>query len=129
DRQAMARDTSDAVLASPDASDESLDAFRAMAGLSRVMVVLVTHDDFILAGPVAGFEDVDGWQVDRKSGLPPLSLVSLAIGVKAARSRTPYGCTIDPTQEGLITAAALGQKIVAGDVPMAHAADQLAAAL
>lgn len=129
DRQAMARDTSDAVLADPDASDASLDAFRAMAGLSRVVVVWITHDDVILAGPVAGFEDVDGWQVDRKSGLPPISLVSLAIGVKAARSRTPFGCTIDPTNEGLRTAAALAQQIVAGDVPMAHAADQLAGAL
>lgn len=129
DRQALARGVSDAVLAAPDASDSSLDAFRAMAGLSRVVVVLVTHDDLILAGPVAGFEDVDGWQVDRKTGLPPLSLVSLAIGVKAVRSRTPYGCTIDPTNEGLRTAAALGQEIVAGEVPMAHAADQLAGAL
>ncbi|WP_246112775.1 DUF1598 domain-containing protein [Allorhodopirellula solitaria] len=109
--------------------DDSLDAFRAMAGLSRVAVVMVTQDDVILAGPVGGFDDVDGWQVDRKSGLPPLSLVSLAIGVKAVRSSTPYGCTIDPTTAGLQSAAALGQRIASGEVPMARAADQLASAL
>lgn len=128
-QQTLTRNTDAAVSVRSNASDESLDAFRAMAGLSRVVVVMVTHDDLILAGPVAGFDDVDGWQVDRKSGLPPISLVSLAIGVKAARSRTPYGCTIDPTTDGLKSAAAIGQQIVAGDVPMARAADQLASAL
>lgn len=109
--------------------DDSLDAYRAMAGLSRVAIVMVTHDDLILAGPVAGFENVDGWQVDRQTGLPPISLVSLAIGVKAARSHTPFGCTIDPETEGLQSAAALGHRIVAGEIPMGQAADELASAM
>jgi hypothetical protein len=112
-----------------DVADESLEAFRAMAGLSRIAIVIVTEDDLILSGPVAGFEDRGGWQVDRKSGLPPMSLVSLAIGLKAARTNAPFGCTIDPTQHGLQSAAELGQRIVSGEVPMGMAAEQLAAAL
>ncbi|MCM2370032.1 DUF1598 domain-containing protein [Aporhodopirellula aestuarii] len=110
-------------------ADEDLEAFRAMAGLSRVTLVMVTSDDLILAGPVAGFEEVDGWEVDRATGLPPMSLVSMAVGLQAARSGVPYGCTIDPTPDGLRAAAALGQRIVSGEVPMGLAADSLAAAL
>ncbi len=128
-QQTLVRSTDGAALPDSTRADASLEAFRSMAGLSRVVVVMVTHDDLILAGPVAGFDDVDGWLLDRKSGLPPISLVSLATGVKAARSRTPYGCTIDPTTEGLQAAATLGQQIVAGGIPMSRAADQLAAAL
>ncbi|WP_236621024.1 DUF1598 domain-containing protein [Rhodopirellula sallentina] len=109
--------------------DEELEAFRAMAGLSRVTLALVTADDLILAGPVAGFDEFDGWQIDRKTGMPPMSLVSMAVGLKAARSGVAYGCTIDPTPEGLRNAAAFGQKVTGGEIPMARAADELASAL
>ncbi len=129
ERQTVVNASGEAASTQPTDNDPSLDAFHAMAGLSRVVVVLVTDDDVILAGPVAGFTYVDGWRVDRKSGLPPISLVSLAIGVKAARSRTPFGCTIDPTTAGLQAATAYGQKIVAGDVPTASAAEKLALSL
>lgn len=110
-------------------TDEELAAFAAMAGLSRITLVLVTHDDLILAGPVAGFDEIDGWQIDRASGLPPMSLISFAVGLQSARSGVPFGCTIDPTTQGLQSAAALGQRIVSGDIPMARAADELAASL
>ena len=109
--------------------DEELEAFRAMAGLSRVTLALVTDDDLILAGPVAGFDEFEGWQIDRKTGMPPMSLVSMAVGLKAARSGVAYGCTIDPTPEGLRNAAAFGQKVTGGEIPMARAADELASAL
>ena len=105
------------------------DALVAMAGLSRIQIVVITPDDLILAGTVGGFEDVGGWNVDVVSGLPTMRLAALAVGLTASRSGNAYGCTIDPTTEGLQAAASLGQRIVSGDVPMVTAADALAKAL
>ncbi|WP_404306348.1 DUF1598 domain-containing protein [Neorhodopirellula lusitana] len=105
------------------------DALVAMAGLSKVAVVVVTPDDFILAGTVGGFENVGGWTVDAKNGLPTMRLSGLAVGLTAARSGNAYGCTIDPSTAGLQAAASLGQRIVSGEVPMVTAADALASAL
>ncbi|WP_083904702.1 DUF1598 domain-containing protein [Rhodopirellula sp. SWK7] len=127
--QSSKRDSDGTSIAETVVVDDELEAFRAMAGLSRVTLVLVTSDDLILAGPVAGFDEVDGWELDRRTGMPPMSLVSMAVGLKSARSGVPFGCTIDPTPDGLRSAAALGQRIVGGEVPMARAADELAEAL
>lgn len=110
----------------PQAAD---DAFRFMAGLSKITVVIVTPDDLILAGTVGGFEEVAGWTVDAQTGLPTINLVSLAVGLTASRTKTPYGCTIDPSTVGLQNAAALGQRLVAGEIPMVTAAGKLADAL
>ncbi|MFG0266782.1 MAG: DUF1598 domain-containing protein [Rhodopirellula sp. JB055] len=105
------------------------DALGHAGGLSKVSLVLLTDDDIVLAGTVGGFEQVDGWQVDRRTGLPPMNLASLAIGLSAALHQQPFGCTIDPTRDGLKKATALGQSIVSGDVPMGLAAESLAEAL
>lgn len=105
------------------------DALSFMAGLSKINVVIVTPDDLILAGTVGGFEEVAGWTVDAQSGLPTMNLVSLAVGLTASRSKTAYGCTIDPSTQGLQNAAAFGQRLVSGEIPMVTAADQLAKAL
>lgn len=105
------------------------DALRFMAGLTRVEVIIVTPDDMILAGQVRGFDEVGGWTVDAETRLPTMSLVSLAIGLTAARSNTAFGCTIDPSTEGLQAAAALGQRLITGELPMVTAADQLAESL
>ncbi|MEP2309121.1 DUF1598 domain-containing protein, partial [Rhodopirellula bahusiensis] len=105
------------------------DALGHAGGLSKVSLVLLTDDDIVLAGTVGGFEQIDSWQVDRRSGLPPLNLTSLAVGLSAALNQRPFGCTIDPTQAGLKKATALGQSIVSGNVPIGLAAESLAEAL
>lgn len=105
------------------------DALRFMAGLTKVEVVIVTPDDVILAGQVKGFEQVGGWMLDAETRLPTMSLMSLAVGLTAARTNTAFGCTIDPSTTGLQAAAAFGQRLVSGEIPMVTAADQLATAL
>ncbi|TWU04072.1 hypothetical protein Pla100_10080 [Neorhodopirellula pilleata] len=105
------------------------DPLRFMAGLTRVEVLIVTPDDVILAGQVRGFDEVGGWIVDVETRLPTMSLVSLAVGLTASRSNTAFGCTIDPSTEGLQAAAAFGQRLVTGEIPMVTAADQLAKSL
>lgn len=105
------------------------DALRFMAGLTQVEVLIVTPDDLILAGQVHGFDEIGGWTVDAETRLPTMSLVSLAVGLTAARLNTAFGCTIDPSTEGLQAAAAFGQRLVSGEVPMVAAADQLAESL
>ncbi|WP_286765294.1 MULTISPECIES: DUF1598 domain-containing protein [Rhodopirellula] len=105
------------------------DALGHAGGLSKVSLVLLTDDDIVLAGTVGGFDQVNGWQVDRRSGLPPMNLTSLAVGLSAALHQQPFGCTIDPTPDGLKKATALGQSIVSGDVPRGLAAESLAEAL
>lgn len=110
----------------PPAAD---DALQFTAGLSKINVVILTPDDLILAGTVGGFEEVAGWTVDAQTGLPTINLVSLAVGLTASRTKTPYGCTIDPSTVGLQNAAALGQRLVAGEIPMVTAAGKLADAL
>ena len=106
-----------------------LEAIGAMAGLSRVQLVLLAEDDLILAGTVGGFIPVGGWPVDQISGLPPLRPAALAVGMLASRTDGAFGCTIDPSTEGLRRAAALGVSVVSGQTPIGTAADRLAAAL
>ena len=104
-------------------------AIDRLAGLSEIRMMLLTPDDLILAGTVGGFQDVDGWDVDRKTGLPPMRLSSLAIGLSASRHQTPFGCTIDPRTAGLQNAARTTAQVVAGDLPIGRAADSLAESL
>lgn len=105
------------------------DALVHMAGLSRVRYMIVTPDDVVLVGTVGGILEENGWMIDAETRMPMMNLVSLAVGLIASRSATPFGCTIDPSPEGLRSAAELGQRIVGGKIPMVTAADQLATAL
>ncbi|MCC9642281.1 DUF1598 domain-containing protein [Rhodopirellula sp. JC740] len=110
-------------------NNTNIDALTMAGGLSKISLVLITEDDILLAGTVGGFEKVDGWWIDRKSGLPPVNLTALAVGLFAARNQQPFGCTIDPTTEGLQRAAAVGQQIVSGAIATGTAAESLAEAL
>ncbi|MFK8112960.1 MAG: DUF1598 domain-containing protein [Rubripirellula sp.] len=109
-------------------NDQQL-ALDRMAGLSRVSLVLVTPDDFILAGPVAGFDAREQWMVDRKSGLPMLRLSSVAVGLSACRTKQGFGCTIDPDFERLKATTQLGMKISSGQIPIGDAKGHVAQTL
>ncbi|MEM0925139.1 MAG: DUF1598 domain-containing protein, partial [Planctomycetota bacterium] len=106
----------------------SLDV-RFMAGLSEIRFMVLTEDDVILAGPVGGVELHRGWWIDRVTGHAVMRSDFLARAIAGAFSRTPFGCTIDPTVEGLKRAMAVGTKVNSKQLPIGLAADAMVDAL
>ncbi|MEM6473649.1 MAG: DUF1598 domain-containing protein [Planctomycetota bacterium] len=102
---------------------------RFLAGLSEIRFIVLTEDDVILAGPVGGIEMHKGWWVDRKTGHAVMRSDFLARAIAGAFSQTPFGCTIDPTVEGLRSAMAVGAKVNQNEVPIGKAADAMVTAL
>ncbi|NNE01085.1 MAG: DUF1598 domain-containing protein [Pirellulaceae bacterium] len=100
-----------------------------MAGLSRVQYIMIDGDDILLAGPVGGIEQIDGWFRDQKSGLNTLRSDFLFTTLASALDRQPFGCTIDPTPEGLQRAAAVAQGVQSNAIAVGKAADQMKTAL
>jgi hypothetical protein len=100
-----------------------------LAGLSHIQYVFLDGDDIILAGPVGGIESQDGWYRDRESGLAPLRLDFFVTTLTSALERQPFGCTIDPTIEGLQRAASVATGVQSDQIPIGKAADALVEAL
>lgn len=100
-----------------------------LAGLSEVRYVVFTDDDIIIAGPVGGIDTDRGWYVDRTSGRGTLRSDFLARSLVAALNHTPFGCTIDPTPQGMRSAANVAAEIQSGKLPIGLAADRLRDAL
>jgi hypothetical protein len=101
------------------------EAMTHLGGLSRVQYIFREGNDIILAGPVGGIESRDGWFRDRESGLNPLRLDFFVTTLAAAMQRQPFGCTIDPTTEGLQRAAKVAQSVQSDQIPIGQAADRL----
>jgi len=99
------------------------------AGLSRVQHVFRTDDDIIIAGPVAGIEVHQGWYRQRGTGRVPIRLDFLIACLDSALSDQPFGCTIDPTADGLQAAAQVAARIQNHTEPLGTAANSLASAL
>ena len=104
-------------------------AVQHLAGLSRVRFVIIADDDIVLAGRVGGIEQHDGWYRDRETGRVPLSTEALAVCLASAIDGRPFGCTIDPTAEGLREASQVGTAVAADQIPIGQAAAALASAL
>ncbi|KAA1262274.1 hypothetical protein LF1_48370 [Rubripirellula obstinata] len=100
-----------------------------MAGLSKVRYVMLTDDDIVLAGPVGGIESHQGWVRDRQTGLAAIRLDFLSTTIAAARSKASFGCTIDPTKQGLQNAAKVAANIQSKSIPIGLAAEELASAI
>ncbi|MFK8113004.1 MAG: DUF1598 domain-containing protein [Rubripirellula sp.] len=100
-----------------------------LAGLSHVQYMFIDQDDVVLAGPVGGIDAHQGWYQDRESGLNTLRLDFLATCMASTLDNQPFGCTIDPTTEGLQQAAAVGVAVQANKIPIGKAADAMVAAL
>lgn len=100
-----------------------------LAGLSEVQYIFIHGDDIILAGPVGGVEDFRGWFRDRESGLNTLRLDFLSTCIGSAMGKQPFGCTIDPTTEGLQNAASVGTAVQSDEIPIGKAADAMINAL
>ncbi|WP_160149566.1 DUF1598 domain-containing protein [Roseiconus lacunae] len=100
-----------------------------LAGLSRAEYVVLTEDDIIVASRVGGIDDVGGWLVDRQTGMVTMRSDFLARCLKSTLSDLPFGCTIDPTAEGLQAAMRMADEIQGGLRPIATSADSMASAL
>ena len=100
-----------------------------MAGLSEIKYVFLSENDIVLAGPVGGIETTKGWHRDRQSGLSTLRSDFLLTCIASAMANQPFGCTIDPTPEGMQRAAAVSTGIQANRIPIGKAAEQMSKAL
>jgi hypothetical protein len=85
------------------------DEMRYLAGLQRVRYVFYYPDskDIVLAGPAEGWvADPSGRVVGLTSRRPAVQLQDLVVALRAfpsgGRATPLIGCSIDPTQEGLI---------------------------
>ncbi|MCA9139656.1 MAG: DUF1598 domain-containing protein, partial [Planctomycetales bacterium] len=105
------------------------DVLLNMAGLSQVQYLILTEDDIILAAPVSGIDLDRGWFVDRESGRATLRSDFLARCLASSFNHTPFGCTIDPTPEGMQEAMKVAAQITAGNVPIGKSAGELQNAL
>lgn len=102
-----------------------------LAGLSEVQYVFLdkASGDIVIAGPVGGIETVGGVPRDRKSTRGVMRLDMLMTCLSSVTSGTPFGCTIDPTTEGLQRSAAVAADVQADRLPIGKAAEALVAAL
>jgi hypothetical protein len=100
-----------------------------MAGLSRVQYLFINEDDIVIAGPVGGVDNFQGWYRDRKSGLNTLRLDFFVTCLASAIGNQPFGCTIDPTTEGLQRSAAVAAGVRSDKIPIGKAAEAMVTAL
>ena len=100
-----------------------------LAGLSRIQYLFIDKDDIVIAGPVGGIELRDGWHVDRESGLTTLRFDFFLACLASALDNQPFGCTIDPTTQGLQNAAKVAADVQADRIPIGKADQAIVSAL
>ena len=100
-----------------------------LAGLSRIQYLFIDSTDIVIAGPVGGIENFQGWYRDRTSGLSVLRLDFLATCLASTLRNEPFGCTIDPTTEGLQIAAQVAAHVQSDKIPIGKAAGAMVSAL
>jgi hypothetical protein len=86
-----------------------------LAGLEKIQYVLVYPDtkDLVLAGPAGPWRtDDEGRQVSRATGRPVLQLDDLVVLFRylTATPGATFGCSIDPTPEGLARTKAFAEQ-------------------
>ena len=99
------------------------------AGISRVQYVFFDENDIVIAGPVGGVDLTGGWYRDQVSGLNTMRLDFFLLTLSSAISGQSFGCTIDPTRDGLQRAAALSAAVQQDRMPIGKAADEMVRAL
>ncbi len=100
-----------------------------LAGISEIHHLVMLPDDVLIVSPVGGIQSRQGWLVDARTGRHPLRLDFLAAASGSALANRPFGCTIDPTHDGLLRAQQFAADVQSDAIPIGVAADQLAAAL
>ncbi len=99
------------------------------AGISEISHVALVDDDVLIAGVVGGIASRQGWLVDSGSGQHPLRLDFFNTAVRSAFGQRPFGCTIDPSLEGLAAARQVAVDVQSDRLPIGAAAEKLAGAL
>lgn len=105
------------------------EAMLQMAGLSRVEYLFIDCDDVVIAGPVGGIDTFQGWYRDRESGLTTIRFDFLQACLASTIANQPFGCTIDPSREGLQRSAQVAADVSSDKIPIGKAADAMVAAL
>jgi hypothetical protein len=100
-----------------------------MAGLSRIQYLFIDDDDIVIAGPVGGVDSFQGWYRDRQTGLNPLRLDFMQTCMASAIANQPFGCTIDPSTEGLQRSAQVAADVSSDKIPIGKAAAAMVTAL
>jgi len=106
-------------------------AIQQLAGLSEIRYVMLdpVQHDIVLAGRCGGIERSRGWPRDRESGQGVISLAALVAALQAAQQGQPFGCSIDPTEEGIAAALQVADAIRQRKLPLAAAAPAMQEAL
>jgi hypothetical protein len=104
-------------------------AMEHFAGLSKIQYVIFSENDILLAAPVGGITSNRGWFVDRISGQATLKSEFLIRCLAASLADQSFGCTIDPTPQGMRAAMGVASSIQQKAVPIGTAADALRDAL
>jgi hypothetical protein len=91
------------------------DEMLAMAGLEKIKYVMVYPDlgDLVIAGPASDWRrDDEDRLVSRKSGRPVLQLDDLVVVLRylTANPHATFGCSINPTEEGLARTKAFADR-------------------
>jgi hypothetical protein len=86
-----------------------------LAGLEKINYVLVypATGDLVIAGPAGDWRtDQEGRRVSRKTGRPILQLDDLVVVLRylSAAPQATFGCSIDPTAEGLARTKAFAEQ-------------------
>ena len=102
---------------------------RFLGGLSNIQYIFLESDDVVLAGPVGGIEEYQGWHRDASTKLHAMRSDFLFVCLASALSNHPFGCTIDPTTDGLREAARIAGEVKQDLIPIGQAADRLREAL
>ncbi|WP_417748266.1 DUF1598 domain-containing protein [Rosistilla oblonga] len=114
-------------------SGRSLDsAIHNLAGLSTIQYVFLSEagDNVILAGPVGGIRlDANQQPIDIETGRVPLRIDLLGMALAAVEQRQPFGCTIEPTPEGIVRSQQVTAEIQSGNLAAAAASPKLKEAL
>jgi hypothetical protein len=100
-----------------------------MAGLSQVQYLFIDDNDIVIAGPVGGIDTFQGWYRDRITGQNTLRMDFMQTCLASALHNQPFGCTIDPTTEGLQKSAAVAVSVRSDKIPIGKAAQAMVDAL
>ena len=105
------------------------DAIRHCAGISRIQYLMFVEDDIVVGGPVGGIQQTAGWYIDQQTGDSPIRSDFLFTCLASAKINQAFGCTIDPTPQGLQNAAAVATRIKTDEIPLGKAAAEMSRAL
>lgn len=105
------------------------DAMVHLAGLSEAKFVFFTPDDIVIAGPSGGIELKNGWLLDRATRRAAIRMDFLAATFASSVNGRPFGCTIDPSTEGLQAAAKAAGRIQSSKLPIGRAAEAMVSAI